>query len=108
MIKFNAEFKVNKIEHKSVTKRDGTPFDFIEATLEEGLKRKTYIVARVNEDIARQLKEGEKSILQIEVTSWKRDDGKIWNNFVVTDVAIPEIFRQDPVKPFEADEDIPF
>lgn len=104
MIKFNQTFKVLKIEDKSITKRDGTPYEFTEAVLEEGDKKKTYLVARVKDGVASSLHEGEKQNLQIEITSWKRDDGKIWNNFVVREVVPSDI----PNSYYSDSEDIPF
>lgn len=86
MITFTKEFTVENINTKTITKRDGTPFTFTEATLVEGMKKKTYIVARVYDDMVSELRQGSKQNLEIEITSWKKDDGKIWNNFVVKNV----------------------
>ena len=86
MITFVKEFTVEDITTKTINKRDGTPFTFTEATLVDGVKRKTYIVARVYDDMVSELQRGAKQNLEIEITSWKRDDGKIWNNFVVKNV----------------------
>lgn len=86
MITFVKEFTVEDITTKTINKRDGTPFTFTEATLVDGVKKKTYIVARVYDDMVSELQRGSKQNLEIEITSWKRDDGKIWNNFVVKNV----------------------
>lgn len=86
MITFTKEFTVENIATKTISKRDGTPFTFTEATLVEGIKKKTYIVARVYDDVVSDLRRGQKQNLEIEITSWKRDDGKIWNNFLVKGV----------------------
>lgn len=86
MITFTKEFTVENIAAKTISKRDGTPFTFTEATLVEGVKKKTYIVARVYDDVVSDLRRGQKQNLEIEITSWKRDDGKIWNNFLVKSV----------------------
>lgn len=86
MITFTKEMKVEKVEEKTITKRDGEPFEFTEALLSEGDKRKTYLVARVKDDIKDLIREGSKLPMEIEITSWKRDDGKVWNNFVVKNV----------------------
>lgn len=86
MITFTKEFTVENIATKTISKRDGTPFTFTEATLVEGVKKKTYIVARVYDDVVSDLRRGQKQNLEIEITSWKRDDGKIWNNFLVKSV----------------------
>lgn len=86
MITFTKEFTVEDIAKKTINKRDGTPFTFTEATLVEGVKKKTYIVARVYDDVVPSLQRGAKQNLEIEITSWKRDDGKVWNNFVVKNV----------------------
>ena len=86
MITFTKEFTVEDIATKTIKKRDGSPFTFTEATLAEGTKRKNYIVARVYDDMVSELKRGLKQNLEIEITSWKREDGKIWNNFVVKSV----------------------
>lgn len=86
MITFTKEFKVEEVTEKSITKRDGTPFEFTEVLLSEGDKRKTYIVARVKDEAKDLMRKGSKLPLEIEITSWKRDDGKVWNNFVVKNV----------------------
>ena len=107
MITFTKEFTVEDIATKTIKKRDGSPFTFTEATLAEGTKRKNYIVARVYDDMVSELKRGLKQKLEIEITSWKREDGKIWNNFVVKSVLGGNQPIEKPA-PNWSDDPIPF
>lgn len=86
MIKISGKFLAKKVEQKSVKKRDGGTFDFTEVTLENVAKKPTTIVARVSDKIVEEFVEGSKYELDIVITSWESDTGKIWNNFVIMDV----------------------
>ena len=108
MIKFSNEFTVSKIEHKSLQKKDGSRFDFDEVTLETGGKYKTYLVARASEEAVNDIAEGKKFDVEIGITSWKQDNGKIWNNFLITNVNPIAAKATERVKPLEVDDDIPF
>ena len=86
MIKISGKFLAKKVEQKSVKKRDGGTFDFQEVTLEHVAKKPTLIVARVSDKVVEGFVEGSKYELDIAITSWESDTGKIWNNFVIMDV----------------------
>ena len=86
MIKISGKFLAKKVEQKSVKKRDGGTFDFQEVTLEHVAKKPTLIVARVSDKVVEEFVEGSKYELDIAITSWESDTGKIWNNFVIVDV----------------------
>lgn len=86
MIKISGKFLAKKVEQKSVKKRDGGTFDFQEVTLEHVAKKPTLIVARVSDKVVEEFVEGSKYELDIAITSWESDTGKIWNNFVIMDV----------------------
>lgn len=96
MIKFNAELTVKKIENKSIRKKDGGTFEFTEVTLEQPGKRPTLLVARANDEVAPSLREGLKASFDLSITSFTTQDGRIFNNFLVTFVDVKE-----PVEPFE-------
>lgn len=106
MIKFAAKLKVLKIENKSVQKRDGGTFDFVEAILEDNGKKKTQLVARVDNEV--HIRAGQVADMTILVTSHEYN-GRIFNSFVITDVlddvaqpSAPQSYTQD------AGDDIPF
>lgn len=110
MIKFSAKMKVLSLEEKSIKKRDGGTFEFTEAKLEQGTKYKTIIMARVYDDAVAKLKVGKVADMDLGITSTEAADGRIFNNFVVTDVLdaedVPEKKQPEPV-PFAGD-DLPF
>ena len=108
MIKFSAKMKVLSLEEKSIKKRDGGTFDFTEAKLEQGTKYKTIIMARVYDDAVAKLKVGTVADMDLGITSTEAADGRIFNNFVVTDVIDTEEVKEKPkMVPFEGDE-LPF
>lgn len=108
MIKFSAKMKVLSVEEKSIKKRDGGTFDFTEAKLEQGTKYKTIIMARVYDDAVAKLKVGAVADMDLGITSTEAADGRIFNNFVVTDVIDAEEVKEKPkMVPFEGDE-LPF
>ena len=108
MIKFSAKMKVLSVEEKSIKKRDGGTFDFTEAKLEQGTKYKTIIMARVYDDAVAKLKVGTVADMDLGITSTETADGRIFNNFVVTDVIDAEEVKEKPkMVPFEGDE-LPF
>ena len=86
MIKISGKFLAKKVEQKSVKKRDGGTFDFQEVTLEHVAKKPTLIVAKKKKKVVEEIVEGSKYELDIAITSWESDTGKIWNNFVIMDV----------------------
>ena len=110
MIKFSAKMKVLALEKKSIKKRDGGTFDFTEAKLEQGTKYKTIIMARVYDEVIAKLKVGAVADMDLGITSAEAADGRVFNNFVVTDVLdaedVPEKNQPEPV-PFVGDE-LPF
>ena len=110
MIKFSAKMKVLSLEEKSIKKRDGGTFDFTEAKLEQGTKYKTIIMARVYDDAVAKLKVGKVVDMDLGITSAEASDGRIFNNFVVTDVLgaedAPEEKQPKPVS-IDGDE-LPF
>lgn len=108
MIKFSAKMKVLSVEEKSIKKRDGGTFDFTEAKLEQGTKHKTIIMARVYDDAVAKLKVGTVADMDLGITSTEAAGGRIFNNFVVTDVIGAEEVKEKPkMVPFEGDE-LPF
>lgn len=108
MIKFSAKMKVLSVEEKSIKKRDGGTFDFTEAKLEQGTKHKTIIMARVYDDAVAKLKVGTVADMDLGITSTEAAGGRIFNNFVVTDVIDAEEVKEKPkMVPFEGDE-LPF
>lgn len=112
MIKFSGKFVAKKVEQKSIKKRDGGTFEFQEVTLEHVAKKPTTIVARVSDKIVEGFVEGSKYELDIVITSWESDTGKIWNNFVIMDVidvehgAVQQT-QSAPASDYDGDE-IPF
>lgn len=107
MIKFKANLKVEAMEDKSIPKRDGEMFDFTEVVLSSGGKYPTHIVARLQNETQKELLQTGKSYpLELGITSYKRQDGRIWNNFIVDSVNTAE----DDNGPTEyvEDGDIPF
>jgi hypothetical protein len=112
MIKVSGKFLAKKVEQKSIKKRDGGTFDFTEVVLEQVAKKPTTIVARVSDKVVDEIIEGSKCELDIVITSWESDTGKIWNNFVIMDVidvehgAVQQA-QSAPVSDY-ADDDIPF
>ena len=111
MIKVSGKFLAKKVEQKSVKKRDGGTFDFTEVVLEHVAKKPTIIVARVSDKIVEDFVEGSKYELDIAITSWESDSGKVWNNFVIMDVIDVEHGNAQPqsapVNDYDGDE-IPF
>lgn len=110
MIKISGKFLAKKVEEKSLKKRDGGTFDFKEVTLEHVAKKPTTIVARVSDKVEEEFVEGSKYELDIVITSWESDSGKIWNNFVVMDVIDVEHSASKPQAPAPdyGDDEIPF
>jgi len=110
MIKISGKFLAKKVEEKSLKKRDGGTFDFKEVTLEHVAKKPTTIVARVSDKVVEEFVEGSKYELDIVITSWESDSGKIWNNFVVMDVIDVEhgASKQQAPAPDYGDDEIPF
>lgn len=110
MIKFNAELTVKKIENKSVRKRDGGTFDFTEVTLEQKGKRPTIIVARANDDVVATLREGLKANFDLAITSFTSQDGRTFNNFLITfaDVKQPVQPLETALREPDVGDDIPF
>lgn len=107
MIKFEATLKVDTIEDKSVPKRDGDTFEFTEVVLSNADKYPVSIVARLANATQKELiKTGRTYPFTIGIASYKRQDGRIWNNFIVDSVNISE----DDNGPAEyvEDGDIPF
>ena len=110
MIKFSAKMKVLSLEEKSIKKRDGGTFEFTEAKLEQGTKYKTFIMARVYDEVVAKLKVGTVADMDLGITSAEAADGRIFNNFVVTDVLGAEETSEEKLPeptPFVGDE-LPF
>lgn len=110
MILFNAKFKVNNKEFKSVPRRDGSgSFDFVEVELETvDDKRPTDLVARlVKSDM--DIDVGETYDMRIAVNSNKGRDGRIWNSFTVMSFGLTETQKKEVKEyaPLEVDE-LPF
>ena len=106
MIKFSAKMKVLSLEEKSLKKRDGGTFNFTEAKLEQGAKYKTVIMARVYDDVVAKLKVGTVADMDLGITSSEAAGGRIFNNFVVTDVIETAEAKKEPKPepvPFEGD-----
>ena len=107
MIKFKANLKVEAMEDKSIPKRDGEMFDFTEVVLSSGGKYPTHIVARLQNETQKELLQTGKSYpLELGITSYTRQDGRIWNNFIVCAVEVETYDDSQPVE-LESD-DIPF
>ena len=109
MIKFTAELTIKRIEENSVRKSDGDMFNFTEVTLEQGGKRPTVLVARADDAILPELREGLKANFDLGITSFTTQDGRTFNNFLLTDVAVKQPGNA-PVSYSEPDmgDDIPF
>ena len=88
MIKFTAELAIKRIEEKSVRKRDGDMFNFTEVTLEQAGKRPTVVVARADDSILPELREGLKANFELGITSFTTQDGRTFNNFLITDMTV--------------------
>ena len=105
MIKFTSKFKVLKVENKSVQKRDGGTFDFVEALLEEGAKKKTQLVARVSDDV--HISAGLIADMSILVTSHDYN-GRVFNSFLITDVDEGTVATAEPAQVDPVGDNIPF
>ena len=112
MIKISGKFLAKKVEQKSIKKRDGGTFEFQEVTLEHVAKKPTTIVARVSDKVVEEFVEGSKYELDIVITSWESDTGKIWNNFVIMDVIDVEHGNTKPQSTTadyaDVDDELPF
>lgn len=111
MIKFTAELIVKKIEEKSVRKRDGDMFNFTEVTLEQPGKRPMRLVARADESVLPALHEGLKANFDLGITSFTTQDGRTFNNFLITDVigeTIANTPKGYPAAAVDMGDDIPF
>ena len=110
MLKISGKFVAKKVEEKSVKKRDGGTFDFKEVTLEYVAKKPTTIVARVSDKVVEEFVEGSKYELDIAITSWETDTGRIWNNFVIMDVVDVEHTnaKSNEANYVAVDDDLPF
>lgn len=86
MIKFSAKLKPLSIEQKSIKKRDGGMFNFTEVRLEHGTKYKTLLVARATDEVAPSIKIGKIQDMDIGISSNEGSDGRVFNNFVITDI----------------------
>lgn len=108
MITFDVEFKVLEKENKSVPRRDGNgTFDFTEVKIETTDKKPTTLLARLA-DKEMEVKVGRTYNMKIGVSSTATSTGKIFTNFVVLAFQITGIQDDDPVIPFEMDDEIPF
>lgn len=116
MIKFTAELTIKRIEEKSVRKRDGDMFNFTEVTMEQGGKRPTLLVARADDAILPELQEGLKANFDLGITSFTTQDGRTFNNFLITDMAVGVAKKQNiantpagyPDTAADMGDDIPF
>ena len=111
MIKFTAELVIKKIEEKAARKRDGDIFNFTEVTLEQGGKRPTLLIARADEAVLPSLQEGLKASFDLGITSFTTQDGRTFNNFLITDVAVKQVAKQPmpaPVQDIDMGDDLPF
>lgn len=88
MIRFTAELTIKRIEEKSIRKRDGDMFNFTEVTLEQAGKRPTLLVARADDAVVPELREGLKANFDLGITSFTTQDGRTFNNFLITDMAV--------------------
>lgn len=100
MIEISHEFVVKNVERKTVKKKDGGDFTFIEAKLTTDEQKPTTIVARLTDEIATDIVVGKKYLFKIVVTSWEKD-GRVWNNFVAGNKFAVEAPK--PTVPFETD-----
>lgn len=108
MITFDVEFKVLDKENKSVPRRDGNgTFDFTEVKIETTDKKPTTLLARLA-DKEMEIKVGGTYKMKIGVSSTATSTGKVFTNFVVLAFQITGEAKEDPVIPFEADDEIPF
>lgn len=108
MITFDVEFKVLDKENKSVPRRDGNgTFDFTEVKIETTDKKPTTLLARLA-DKEMEIKVGGKYNMKIGISSTATSTGKVFTNFVVLAFQITDEPKEDPVIPFEADDEIPF
>lgn len=108
MITFEETFLVRKVEHKDIPTKTGKNFTFTEVTLENEDKKPTLVVARLAEGMQDSIRENEKALFKMTVTSYQGKDGRIWNNFVV--LAKQPLAQPKPIEPLETalDEELPF
>ena len=108
MITFDAEFKVLEKEKRSVPRRDGNgTFDFEEIKLETTDKKPTVIVARsATQDMV--IEPGTKAKMKICINSNASTNGRVFYNFVILSFQVTEGKKEDPVTPFELDDELPF
>lgn len=107
MIKFEATLKVDSMEDKSVPKRDGDTFDFTEVVLSTADKYPVSLVARLSNGTQKELiKTGGTYPFTIGITSYKRQDGRIWNNFIVDSINTQDV--DNGPSEYVEDGDIPF
>ena len=108
MIIFEETLLVKKIEHKDIPTKTGKNFTFTEVTLETEDKKPTLLVARLAEGMDDSIRENEKALFKITVTSYQGKDGRIWNNFVI--MAKESLAEPKPMEPLETvlDDSLPF
>lgn len=86
MIKFSAKLKVKNITDKSVKKRDGGDFKFTEVELEAAGKKPTTLLARAMDEVIPLLRLGQTMDMDIAISSFTASDGRVFNNFLITNV----------------------
>lgn len=110
MILFDTVLLVRKIEEKNIPTKTGKNFHFVEATCETEDKKPTLLVARLAEGMEENIREGEKALFKVSVTSYEGKDGRIWNNFII--MGKQPLAQPKPIEPLETalgdDSELPF
>lgn len=113
MISFHHSFVVDNIEDKKIPTRNGDTFEFTEVTMYTKGKYPTWLQARLESpDMKLQLLGGEEYAMDISVSSWKSDDGRVFPRFTIRNI-VPvnprEVIDQaPPAASYDDDDMIPF
>lgn len=113
MISLHHSFIVDHIEDKKIPTRNGDTFEFTEVTMYTKGKYPTWLQARLESpDMKLQLLGGEEYAMDISVSSWKSDDGRVFPRFTIRNI-VPvnprEVMDVPPETPsYDDSDDIPF
>ena len=112
MISLHHSFVIDHIEDKKIPTRNGDTFEFTEVTMYTKGKYPTWLQARLESpEMKLQLIGGEEYAMDISVSSWKSDDGRVFPRFTIRSIVAvnPKQVIDAPAEPVYDDaDDIPF
>lgn len=84
MLTMHGSFVIDHIEDKKIPTRSGDTFEFTEVTMFAKGKYPTWLQARLESpDMKLQLIGGEEYAMDISISSWKSDDGRVFPRFTI-------------------------